>query len=297
MYDTLIHDVLGKIQEYKIEDDNIYVVGWCFHFHQGVLPIRLNYDNTAFEKPNGIFKIENRPDVCDVFKNDSLEKSGWSVHIKQAEIIETLKLEMKIDGEWKTIFDFLFYATTKKYIPSFVVVDDFYKNPDKIREYALKQQFNEHPDYHKGKRTDKVYRFPNLKLRFENILGSKIKNWTKYGVNCCFQSCIAGDNLVYHFDGQQYAGIIFLTPDAPPETGTSFYRSKTTKNMKLNNDFDSVFKTGLLDGTQFDVVDVVGNKYNRLVLFDAQMFHAASGYFGNSIDNGRLFQLFFFDLE
>jgi hypothetical protein len=67
--------------------------------------------------------------------------------------------------------------------------------------------------------------------------------------------------------------------------------------MKLNNDFHVIFKTGFLDGTQFDVVDVVGNKYNRLVLFDAQLIHAASEYFGNSIENGRLFQMFFFDLE
>jgi hypothetical protein len=142
-----------------------------------------------------------------------------------------------------------------------------------------------------------VFRFPNLKERFENILGSKIKNWTQYGVNCCFQSCIAGEQLVYHYDVQQYAGIIFLTPDAPPETGTTFYRSKYTKNMKLNDDYNEIFRTGVLDATQFDVVDVVGNKYNRLVLFDAQMIHAASAYFGNNLHNGRLFQLFFFDLE
>jgi hypothetical protein len=142
-----------------------------------------------------------------------------------------------------------------------------------------------------------VYRFPNLKTRFETILGHKIANWKEHGVNCCFQSCIAGEQLVYHFDTQQYAGILFLTPDAPPEAGTTFYRSKHTKNMKVDGDYDKVFRTGVLDPSQFDVVDVVGNRYNRLVLFDAQMIHAASSYFGNNLQNGRLFQLFFFDLE
>jgi len=87
-----------------------------------------------------------------------------------------------------------------------------------------------------------------------------------------------------------------LTPDAPPESGTTFYRSKYTKNMKVKGDYDQVFRTGVLDPSQFDVVDVVGNKYNRLVLFDAQLLHAASSYFGDSIENGRLFQLFFFDV-
>lgn len=184
------------------------------------------------------------------------------------------------------------------YIPSFVVVDNFYDDVDSIRKFALSLDFVYHPDYHKGKRTDAVYRFDGLKESFESILHCKIKNWTKYGVNGCFQYCIGGDQLVYHQDFQEYAGIIFLTPDAPPQTGTSFHRSKHTNKMKTtNDDFSIVFNKGFLDPTEFEVVDVVGNVYNRLVLFDAQQIHAASNYFGNTLDNGRLFQLFFFDLE
>jgi hypothetical protein len=68
--------------------------------------------------------------------------------------------------------------------------------------------------------------------------------------------------------------------------------------MKIEDgESNIVFQNGFLDPTQFDVVDVIGNVYNRLVLFDAQFIHAASCYFGNNISNGRLFQLFFFDFE
>jgi Family of unknown function (DUF6445) len=293
MHETLINDVAGYLQEYKIRDDRINIVGWCFHKSEGVLPIRLNHDGRTDE----LIITETRRDVCDAFNNYEIENCGWIINIPQPELLDVFRLEMKIDNEWQTVFDFLFYDTSETYIPSFIVIDNFYKYPDKVREFALKQKFQEHPQYHKGKRTDTIYRFPNVKARFENILGYKITNWREHGVNCCFQSCIAGDQLVYHFDTQQYAGLLFLTPDAPPECGTTFYRSKVTKNMKLNDDFNIVFKTGLLDETQFDVVDVVGNRYNRLVLFDAQMIHAASAYFGNTITNGRLFQMFFFDLE
>ena len=222
---------------------------------------------------------------------------------------------MFFDEKWNTIFTFDFNFNfnlekkkdnetvsspikSKKFIPSFVVVDNFYEKPDLVRSFALKQDFSLHPDYHKGKRTDVVYRFNGLRESFESILGIKIKNWEKYGVNGCFQYCIAGDQLVYHYDTQEYAGVLFLTPDAPPNTGTSFYRSKYTKKSRIEQkDIDITFKNGFLDSTEFDVVDVVGNVYNRLVLFDAQMIHAASTYFGNSIENGRLFQLFFFDLD
>ena len=68
--------------------------------------------------------------------------------------------------------------------------------------------------------------------------------------------------------------------------------------MKVSGaEHGQVIKNGYLDSTEFDLVDVVGNVYNRLVLFDAQVIHAASTYFGTTKENGRLFQLFFFDLE
>jgi hypothetical protein len=297
MTDTLIEHVIGNVEECNIRYDYIRIVGWCFHKIKFRAPLRLNHDgNIILPNDDKKFTLQKRLDICQAYNNNYIGDCGWTIHI-DAGAIDTLILEMKIDDEWRAVFDFLFYATKEKYIPSFVVVDDFYKFPDKIRQFALSQDFQEHPNNHKGKRTDKVFPFPNLKQRFERILGCRIKNWEEHSVNCCFQSCLGGDQLVYHFDIQEYAGLIYLTPDAPPEAGTTFYRSKITKRMKVHNDFETVFKTGVLDPSQFDIVDVVGNKYNRLVLFDAQMIHAASSYFGNHLHNGRLFQIFFFDLD
>jgi hypothetical protein len=297
MHETSLNNVLGYIQEYIIECNRIYIVGWCFHKLIDNSPLRLCHNDIFVEDSNEIFRLESRKDVSASYNKDNLGKCGFYVEIFEPDNIKKLMIEIEVDGEWKTVFDLLFYETFKKYIPSFVVVDNFYKNPDLIRQFALKQKFKENPNNHKGKRTDVLFKFPNLKNRFETIIGCKIKNWEHYGVNSCFQSCIAGEQLVYHSDLQQYAGIIYLTPDAPPETGTTFFRSKYTKEKKVNCNFEVVFRTGVLDSTQFDVVDVVGNVYNRLILFDAQMIHAASEYFGNSLETGRLFQIFFFDLE
>jgi hypothetical protein len=176
-----------------------------------------------------------------------------------------------------------------------------------VRAFALTQNFDLHPAYHKGQRTDACFRFDGLKEAFEKILGTKIANWTHYGTNGCFQFCKGGDELVYHYDTQEYAGVLFLTPDAPPQSGTTFFRSKNGSNDRSKNgsirridssaNIDAIFSTGFLDPSLFDVVDVVGNVYNRLVLFDAKLIHAASSYFGNAKENGRLFQLFFFDIE
>jgi hypothetical protein len=51
------------------------------------------------------------------------------------------------------------------------------------------------------------------------------------------------------------------------------------------------------DRSRWEEVDRIGNIYNRLVLFDAHYAHGASGYFGSTLEDGRLFQNFFFNLE
>ena len=283
---TLDADVLGYIDSHS----NTWT-GWCFHRGQGVLPLRVNCSDEILE-----VSVQERPDVRDSYNSGNILNSGWSVELPNSpECI----LEMYVDQMWTAIFIFNRIQFEDYAPPTFVVVDNFYRDPDYIRNFALKQDFQEDPKYHKGKRVIRPeFRFPGIKEKFEGILGCRIKNWDTYGVNGCFQYCIESDLTVYHCDSQQYAGVLFLTPDAPVEAGTRLYRSKITKKMKASSgEHAVVFKNGYYDSTQFDQVDVVGNVYNRLVLFDAQIIHAAPLYFGSELKNARLFQLFFFDLE
>jgi hypothetical protein len=57
------------------------------------------------------------------------------------------------------------------------------------------------------------------------------------------------------------------------------------------------YENKLLDGTAWDTVDLIGNVYNRIVLWDAQLIHAAADYFGHDDETSRLVQIFFFDVE
>ena len=318
MHETNNPNVKGYIDLFDKKNDGIFLQGWCFHNLYKSCQTRVkftvnNSESCDYNNTNIIYNqtnanVNTRNDVAEFFNFDkNIDINfGWKFEIYETNIRD-VELEMFFDGTWNTIFTFekyisqMYVKKISRTIPSFVVVDNFYENVDFIRKFALSQTYEYHTAYHKGKRTEQVYRFEGLKESFENILNSKIKNWETYGVNGCFQICVGGDQLVYHCDGQEYAGIIFLTPNAPPQTGTSFYRSRHTKKMKCNendeNDENIVFKNGYLDSTEFEVVDVVGNIYNRLVLFDSKMFHAASNYFGTNLENGRLFQLFFFDLE
>lgn len=179
--------------------------------------------------------------------------------------------------------------------PDIVVVDDFLNNPDNWRELALQQDFKYHPQYHKGRRTEVRFWTEDWHETFETLLNRKITN-ANYDSNGIFQVCTAEDPLVYHYDLQQWAGALFLSPSAPAETGTSFFRSRLT-NARLGEVDDRSFSGGFYDRTQFELIDTIGNVYNRLVLWNAKLIHSANAYNGTNLETGRLFQLFFFDAE
>lgn len=184
------------------------------------------------------------------------------------------------------------------------VVDDFYTKPDSVREFALKQSFDEGGigRGYIGRRTENQYLFKGLKEKFEEIIGKKITKWEDHGMNGKFQVAWSGEPLVYHCDDQKWGGMLYLTPDAPYQCGTTLYAHKQNRARTFNDDgWDVAWKDipgdPHLDGTSFEPVDVVGNVYNRLVIFDASCIHSASQYFGTVKENARLWQMFFFDTE
>lgn len=182
------------------------------------------------------------------------------------------------------------------------VVDDFFKDPYAVREFALQKQFF-NDDGYVGNRTREQFFIPGTREAFESIMGIKISGWSmqdgieRYGMNGRFQYNISGQPLVYHCDLQKWAGMIYLTPNAPYEAGTSFFAHK--KNRIRHNSQEGIMdcfnQRTFEDPTPYEPVDVVGNVFNRLVIFDGGLIHSASCYFGDNKENCRLWQMFFFD--
>jgi hypothetical protein len=175
------------------------------------------------------------------------------------------------------------------------VVDNFYEDPHSVRDFALKQEFIDDIRYYKGRRTNTQFFVPGTKKIFEEIVGQKIIKWEEHGMCGVFQSCNAEDAIVYHTDYQNWAGMVYLTPDAPFECGTSLYAHKETKKRHQDEGITECFDGGFYDKTKFELVDTVGNVFNRLVIFNGKCIHAASQYFGQTIEDSRLFHMFFFD--
>ena len=185
--------------------------------------------------------------------------------------------------------------------PSIIVVDNFLKNPDEHREYALGLEYEK--KHSVGLRSKVPNSNPGYKDIFEKILQRKIYNWNGR-VNGCYQWCDSEASIVYHVDAQDYAGVIYLTPNAPLNAGTSFWKSKNSGLMEYRKKDaalgDLTFghkNEHLKDPNQWELVDQVASVYNRLVLWSSKKIHSATSYFGDKPENARLFQVFFFDCE
>jgi hypothetical protein len=177
-----------------------------------------------------------------------------------------------------------------------LIIDDFYTSPDTVRNYALNQSFDVVGNF-PGART-KPYLPDDVKAAIEwNMqFAGKITDWLnndRVAYSGAFQLTSANDRTWIHADyNNMWAGVCYLTPNAPHTSGTGLYRHKETgEYRRVTDDHESN------DYTKWDLFDVIGNKYNRLVIYRGDLFHASLDYFGNQRENSRLFQTFFFNTE
>lgn len=184
-------------------------------------------------------------------------------------------------------------------LPELVIVDDFLDKPEDTRQFALDQVYTKMGSA--GRRSSVRAHNAIDPAVFERLLHRKILDWEEQPINGRFQICTCEDPVVYHADDQSHAGIVFLTPDAPVESGLTLVRSKRTSVRRPPSDTATLgvtFPAGAhFDSTLWETVDTIGNVYNRLVLWDARLIHAASCYFGTKPDDARLFWMFFFNAE
>jgi hypothetical protein len=185
-----------------------------------------------------------------------------------------------------------------------IVVDNFYSNPEAMRKRALNMDFPS-TGYFPGRRTAPLMP-PGVQATLEGLVGSRMTRWTNF--HGSFQYTLENHSSWVHFDEAHWSGLVYLTPDAPLDSGTRFYQHVETRLTEMPTEDDAkrlgvanadVLKALLDDDKRnysaWKVVDQVGNRFNRLLLFRGVRYHQSAEYFGTTLENGRLFQTFFFD--
>jgi len=173
-----------------------------------------------------------------------------------------------------------------------IIIDNVFKNPQDIVEFAQSQKFFDRKDHPKesgsnwsGLRTLNVGDID--KSAFDKIVGelmiSVLENSfgeispfvidINWNANIFFHQLLGTDSYndtwIHRDDSSQvYAGVVYLKENPIPSSGTTVF---------INNK------------KQF-----VENKFNRLVLYRSDYLHTSNGGFGDNIMNSRLTLNLFF---
>lgn len=206
-----------------------------------------------------------------------------------------------------------------------IVIDDFYDNPSEVRQFALTREYptpgnHTYPGRNSVRTHDGIWYNDQIHQKIETAIGRKIipQNIETTGGDCgYFRISLASDSFEQdiHVDpGSDWGGVLFLNvgSQCSPEAGTSFWRHRKlgSERVPMNpeegrvygySDYEEIRKNLIygdgLDRSLWDRYCFVPMKYNRLVLFSPYLWHSHGDNFGDSIENGRLVQLFFYTNE
>ncbi len=210
-----------------------------------------------------------------------------------------------------------------------ITIRNFYDDPYRIRNWACNQEYitmHQALDEYgttanfPGHRTKKDVGIKSDEVRqkiemvVEPIHG-KIIGWDNPW-NGLAQYCTCTDKSWIHTDVPgTWAGVLYLTPNPPPGSGTGFFEHKKTglRRRLPDVDFPNVNPSSfsdeeyhklnyrcMSDGADFTKwikIDETANEFNKIILYRGDYWHTSLKYFGNTIYDSRLFQTFFFTTE
>ena len=198
-----------------------------------------------------------------------------------------------------------------------IIVSDFLDDPDAVRSWVIGNcekgflNFNLKGNY-PGKRT---YQLANIDYRsmveskLKQILPFKFKMDMEDSDTYAFQLCLENEMTWVHVDDfSDWAGILYLTPNAPLESGTLIYKeeynpllkkmSLKMKELAIKSEKEAKEYYSVMENSNItEFTTQVNNIYNRLLLLRGSCLPHRSNIpgFGNSLENGRLTQVFFFN--
>tara|TARA_A100001234_G_scaffold122083_1_gene107074 strand:+ start:203 stop:724 length:522 start_codon:yes stop_codon:yes gene_type:complete len=156
-----------------------------------------------------------------------------------------------------------------------IVVDNFFEDPDSVRNRALNLDYFKDPFLgYTHHLTDSEYT-----KKVTNIIHSHISeslNIKEFFY--VFRYSLDKDKLTTPYDFHEwkvhpdfcdFAGLVYLNPNPPEKTGTSFYTNEDK------------------------YVSSVENKYNRLIYYPGTIHHGPTDLFGDTKENARLTLTFF----
>jgi hypothetical protein len=195
------------------------------------------------------------------------------------------------------------------------IIENFYEKPDAIRKFALAQKYTyckdtENLEYvYPGGRTKDLFDLDKelhekICKKLVSVFHNAEYDYMLWAISTSFQ-VVAEEYKqgVIHTDHNTiFAAVLYLTPNAPLNGGTSLFRKNSTFDEKKYQsalvENDKKFRAGkvIMDTSyhsMFDEIVRVNNVYNTLIIYEGRHFHAANQFFGKTMKDSRLAQVFF----
>ena len=176
-------------------------------------------------------------------------------------------------------------------IPS-IIVDNFFTNPDKIRELALSLDYNEDRPTYPGVRAaiPEPYRQQIIE-KILSLLFNLNNERVEWDIDLKFQKITKDHKGGWvHQDAELFTVIIYLSPESLENEGTCIYEPLIKEKDFIHQDdirlksFANNFSTEkenkqrLLFNSQFKTTLEVKNKYNRLFMYPGLLWHGVPEY-------------------
>ena len=207
-----------------------------------------------------------------------------------------------------------------KIVDHSAVLNDFFSDPDSVREIALKQL-----EQHTELINDKGEFYPGIRVSLTDEVGNElVDKITKhisrkprdFEGSFHLTSGIHDCGLIHH-DVKKYAGVVYLNPEPPSNSGTVIADLKNPDFKELVDDADEqltkefsaanttldpdVIKSFIevkekYNKIFFVVRKAIENVYNRMVIYQGgSTYHCPDSSFGDTREDSRLVVVFWFD--
>lgn len=185
---------------------------------------------------------------------------------------------------------------------TFVVVDDFYDDPDDVRDRALQLSYRRPEDvYYPGVVAATPDDIEQAMTAFSRLLGGiDIKCRRDEGAfRITTEADMATRRSLVHVDTPDFSAIIHLSK--LEKGGTYFYRHKALGLERVSEEDNrrlevrAAIERDTLNLGAWEQVHMIPMKYNRLLVFDGKYFHSGPARLtGHTLAEGRITQNFFF---
>lgn len=179
-----------------------------------------------------------------------------------------------------------------------LIWDEIYRDPDALRELALSLEFTSRHRNFPGSRSTRTIIPSEIEQAFATLGANATDPANRIPYHGCFQLMrqVDGKRGYVHADtSARWAGLVYLSPRTESDGGTRFYQHKKTGLMRFpeNEELRKLVLEDRLKPSCWEEIDRVGFVYNRLLIYDALLFHRNGKTWGKTLQTARLTHNFF----